>query len=113
MNLRSANKAIFRGHLNNKLSKMTNQDSQEAFQALRALKEDSSRTDTMVYEKLNEGKGAVTSPCWDAGCTYPVCILPRITELDAEIMPLTNDLVIIEASGTELQILEQQSSSGG
>ena len=28
-----------------------------------------------------------------------------IKELDAEILPLTQDLIIVEASGTELQIL--------
>ena len=54
MNLRSTNKAIFGGDLNNKLSKMTKQDAQDVFQALRALKENS---ETMVYENLNGGKG--------------------------------------------------------
>ena len=62
-------------------------------------------TNTTVFEKLNGGKGVVTNTCWDMGCTYPVCTLQVIKKLGAEIMPLTQELVIIEAMGLELQIL--------
>ena len=45
------------------------------------------------------------STCWDTGCTYPVASLAVMKELKAEIMPLTQDLIIVEASGSELKIL--------
>ena len=43
--------------------------------------------------------------CWDTGCTFPVCSLAVIKELKVEVMPLTQDLIIVEASGSELEIL--------
>ena len=41
----------------------------------------------------------------NTGCTYPVTSLAVIKELKAKIMPLTQDLIIVEASGSELKIL--------
>ena len=43
--------------------------------------------------------------CWDTGCTFPVCSLAVIKELKVEVMPLTQDLIIVETSGSELEIL--------
>ena len=43
--------------------------------------------------------------CWDTGCTFPVCGLAVIKEVKMEIMPLTQDLIIVETSGSELEIL--------
>ena len=62
-------------------------------------------TNTTVFEKLSGGKGVITNTCCDTGCTYPVCTLQVIKEFGAEIMFLTQELVIIEGSGAEVQIL--------
>ena len=43
--------------------------------------------------------------CWDTGCTFPISSLAVIKQLKADIIPLTQDLTIIEASGSELKIL--------
>ena len=84
---------------------MTKQETKETFRALRALKKDSPMTKTMVFKRFKGDKRVVSSTCWDIGCTLPVCILQVIKKLDDEILPLTQDLIIVEASETELQIL--------
>ena len=62
-------------------------------------------TETRVY-RTNAGSPAVFSlTCWDTGCTYPVASLAVIKELKAKITPLTQDLIIVKASRSDLQIL--------
>ena len=41
----------------------------------------------------------------ESGCTFPISSLAVIKKLKADIMPLTQNLTIIEASGSELKIL--------
>ena len=62
-------------------------------------------TDTKVYKKINEKNGVTATCCWDTGCTFPISSLAVIKQLKADIIPLTQDLTIIEASGSELKIL--------
>ena len=62
-------------------------------------------TNTTVFEKHNGGKGVVPNTCWDMGCTYPLQV---IKELDAEIMPRTQELVIIEVSRSKQHLIARQ-----
>ena len=100
-----AKKAVFRGDLNTKLSKMSKEEAEEAFQALRVIRDDSPMTNTTVFEKLSGGQGVVANTCWDSSCTYPLCTLQIIEKIGVEIMSLTQEMVIIEASGSELEYL--------
>ena len=77
----------------------------EEVKELRAVKDDSPMTDTMVYKNIKEKNGVVASTCWDTGCTFPISSLAVIKQLKADIIPLTQDLTVIEASGSELKIL--------
>ena len=53
-----------RSKLNNKkLSAMTTEEVQEVFRALRAVKDDSPMTDTMVYKKIKVKNGVVATTC--------------------------------------------------
>ena len=62
-------------------------------------------TMTTVYKKTKERKGVTATTCWDTGCTFPIASLTVIKQLKADIIPLTQDLTIVEASGSELKIL--------
>ena len=44
---------------------MTTEEVQEVFRALRAVKDDSLMTVTMVYKKIQEKNGVVATTCWD------------------------------------------------
>ena len=52
-----------------------------------------------VENPVSSGSGSESE-----GCTYPVASLAVIKELKAKITHLTQDLIIVEASGSELQI---------
>ena len=68
----SANNAICRSDLNKKLSSMTEEEIREVFQALRAMKEDSTMTETRLYRKNAGGPAVFSSTCWDTGCTITI-----------------------------------------
>ena len=72
---------------------------------MRAVKDDSPMTVTTVYKKAKEKNGVSATTCWDTGCTFPISSLAVIKQLKSDIIPLTQDLTIIEASGSELKIL--------
>ena len=76
---------------------MTTEELQEVFRALRVLKEDYLMTDTVVYKKIKNDNGVVATTCWDMGCIFLISSLAVIKQLKANIMPLTQDLTIIEA----------------
>ena len=50
-------------------------------------------------------KWKTATTCWDTGCTFPIASLAVIKQLKADIIPLTQDLTIVEASGSELSLL--------
>ena len=58
-----------------------------------------------MYKKIKEKNGVIATTCWVTGCTFPISSLAVIKQLKADIIPLTQDLTIIEASGSELKIL--------
>ena len=99
-----ANMAV-RSDLNKKLSNMNSEEVKEVFRALRAVKDDSPMTTNTVFKELKGRKGVSVTTCWDTGCTFPISSLAVIKQLKAEIIPLTQDLTIVEASGSELSIL--------
>ena len=52
VNLGSTNKAVYKGDLNTKLSNISKEEVVEAFQALRAIRDDSPMTNTRLFEEL-------------------------------------------------------------
>ena len=62
-------------------------------------------TTNTVFKELKGRKGVPVTTCWDTGCTFPISSLAVIKQLKAEIIPLSQDLTIVEASGSELSIL--------
>ena len=44
-----------------------------------------------------------TDTCWDSGCTFAVATLQIIKQIGGE-LPFTKELIIIMASGSELEI---------
>ena len=100
----TANMAV-RSDLNKKLSSMNPEEVKEVFRAMRAVKDDSPMTTTTVFKEAKGRKGVSVTTCWDTGCTFPISSLAVIKQLKAEIIPLTQDLTIVEASGSELSIL--------
>ena len=60
-----------------------------------------------MLKKTKGGRGVPFSMYWGTGCTFPVCSLAVIKDLKVEVMPLTQDLMIEEASGSKLEILGQ------
>ena len=84
---------------------MTTEEVQEVFRGLRAMKEDSPMTDTVVWKKIKNDNDVVATTCWDTGCTFPVSSLAVIKQLKADIILLTQDLTVIDPSGSELKIL--------
>ena len=67
--------------------------------------DDSPMTTTNAYKEVKGGKGVSVTTCWDTGCTFPISSMAVIKQLKAEIIPLTQDLTIVEASGAELSLL--------
>ena len=94
-----------RSDLNKKLSNMNSEEVKEVFRALRAAKDDSPMTTTNVFKEVKGRRGVSVTTCWDTGCTFPIASLAVIKQLKAEIIPLTQDLTIVEASGSELSLL--------
>ena len=84
---------------------MSPKEVREIFLALRAAKDDSPMTTTNVFKEVKGRKGVSVTTCWDTGCTFPIASLAVIKQLKAEIIPLTQDLTIVEASGSELSLL--------
>ena len=93
-----------RSDFNEKLSGMTLEEVREVFRAMRAVKDDSPMTVTTVYKKAKERIGVSATTCWDTGCTFPISSLAVIKQLKSDIIPLTQYLTIIEASGSELKM---------
>ena len=109
VNFATANMAV-RSDLNKKLSVMNPEEVKEVFQAMQVVKDDSPMTMTTVYKKTKEKHGVSVTTCWYTCCTFPISSLTVIKQLKAEIIPLTQDLKIIEASGSELRILAPRNS---
>ena len=72
---------------------------------MRAAKDDSPMTTTTVYKDVRGKRGTMVTTCWDTGCTFPIASMAVIKQLKAKVIPLTQDLTIVEASGSELSIL--------
>ena len=84
---------------------MTEEEILKVFQAFRVMQEDSMMTETRVYRKNAGSPAGFSSTFWGTRCTYPVASLAVIKELKAKITPLTQDLIIVKASRSELPIL--------
>ena len=77
----------------------------EVLRAMRAAKDDSPMTTTTVYKDVRGKRGTMVTTCWDTGCTFPIASLAVIKQLKAKVTPLTQDLTIVEASGSALSLL--------
>ena len=49
--------------------------------------------------------GTRVNTCWDSGCTFAIANLEVINQLKAKVIPLTQNLTIVEASGSPLSLL--------
>ena len=72
---------------------------------MRASKDSSPMTTTTMYRDSRGKRGTQVNTCWDTGCTFPIASLEVINQLKAKITPLTQDLTIVEASGSTLSLL--------
>ena len=93
-----------RSDFNEKLSGMTLEEVREVFRAMRAVKDDSPMTVTTVYKKAKGKNGVSATTCCETGCTFLISSLAVIKQLKSDIIPLTQYLTIIEASGSELKM---------
>ena len=72
---------------------------------MRASKDSSPMTTTTMYRDSRGKSGTLVNTCWDTGCTFPIASLEVINQLKAKVTPLTQDLTIVEASGSTLSLL--------
>ena len=100
----SANKAV-RSNFNLELSNMDPEIVKEELRAMRASKDSSPMTTTTMYRDVRGKRGTQVNTCWDTGCTFPIASLEVINQLKAKVTPLTQDLTIVEASGSTLSLL--------
>ena len=100
----SANKAV-RTKFNLELSNMDPEIVKEELRAMRASKDSSPMTTTTMYRDSRGKRGTQVNTCWDTGCTFPIASLEVINQLKAKVTPLTQDLTIVEASGSTLSLL--------
>ena len=100
----SANKAV-RTNFNLELSNMDPEIVKEVLRAMRASKDSSPMTTTTMYRDSRGKRGTQVNTCWDTGCTFPIASLEVINQLKAKVTPLTQDLTIVEASGSTLSLM--------
>ena len=106
-----AKRALFKPDLNTQLSNMTEDEAEiwgeGVFKALRAKAaktEDNPVVMATAWSKLNSGISTRTDAVMDSGCTHPVVSLSVVKALKMQVQPLSNELTIIEASGSQLKI---------
>ena len=54
---------------------------------------------SMLYSKMQGGRGTDTDGVMDTGCTFPLTMTAVTEAIGAEVKPLTETLEIIDASG--------------
>merc|ERR1711923_217687 len=62
-------------------------------------------TVTTMYKDVKGKTGTQVNTCWDSGCTFPIASLEVIKQLKMKVLPLTQSLTIVEASGSPLTLL--------
>ena len=72
---------------------------------MRSSKDSSPMTTTAMYRDSRGKRGTQVNTCWDTGCTFPIASLEVINQLKAKVTPLTQDLTIVEASGSTLSLM--------
>ena len=70
-----------------------------------AREDDTPVTKSMVYSRMQGGRGTETDSVMDTGCTYPLTTTAVTEALGIEVKPLTGSLEIIDTSGKALEIL--------
>ena len=58
-----------------------------------------------AWSKLHDGNSSKTDAVIDSGCTFPVSTTPVTREMKAEIIPLREEVNIVEASGKILEVI--------
>ena len=76
----------------------------KALRAKAAKMEDNPVVMARAWSKLNSGISTRTDAVMDSGCTHPVVSLSVVKALKTQVQPLSKELTIIEASGSQLKI---------
>merc|ERR1711954_438456 len=87
------------------LSDMDPEMVKEILMAMRESKDSSPMTITTMYRDSKVKSGTRVNTCWDTGCTFANANLEVIKQLKAKVTPLTQNLTIVEASGSTLSLL--------
>ena len=101
--------------LNEELNNMKDEEKREkrkgfkesyiAYRARVAREDDTPVTKSMVYSRMQGGRGTETDSLMDTGCTYPLTTTAVTEAQGIEVKPLTGSLEIIDTSGKALKIL--------
>ena len=67
-----------KGDLNSILNNISKDETKEAFQELRAIKNDSPMRKIKVFGKLTGGQGVMANAFWDSGSMFPTVTLHNV-----------------------------------
>ena len=112
---RAGKEGFIQSSLNEELSSMSAEASKtwatQVFKALKAKSakksgnEDSPVVRAKIHSKLHGGRSTNADALMDSGCTYPLTTMTVIIAIKVKVTPLYRELIIVEASGKNLEIL--------